>query len=162
MSSKSGRSETLFGVKRIPKLIDKGRSCRRRVPPSGFQDTRYIHLLNASHSDMFRFDGINQCNKDYLRVVSRNPPPAMDVFRIQTITLIELRFAFAVSADTSHASVCQCQSSKLYAKTDEDLEPSILPQKVHSSCDSKSIMFYGEGPRVYDPWPDQEIYPTRD
>ena len=34
---------------------------------------------------------------------------------------------------------------------------SISSQRVHSSCDSKSMMFYGEGLWVYNPWPDIEI-----
>lgn len=33
-----------------------------------------------------------------------------------------LRFALAVSADTSHTSIGQCQSSELYVGTDDDME----------------------------------------
>ena len=29
-------------------------------------------------------------------------------------------------------------------------------------CDSKSMMVYGGGPWVSNPWPDKEIYPTKD
>lgn len=36
--------------------------------------------------------------------------------------MTELSFALAVSADTSHTSIRQCQSSELYVETDDDTE----------------------------------------
>ncbi len=33
-----------------------------------------------------------------------------------------------------------------------------VSQRVHSNCDSKSMMSYGEGPWVYNLWLDEEIH----
>lgn len=41
---------------------------------------------------------------------------------LRPLTLTELRFALAVTADTPYTSISQCQSSKYYVKTDEDMQ----------------------------------------
>ena len=38
----------------------------------------------------------------------------------------------------------------------------ILSTQQVQQCDSKSMMVYGGGPWVYNPWPDKEIYVTKD
>lgn len=43
-------------------------------------------------------------------------------FALRPLTLTELRFALAVTADTPYTSISQCQSSKCYVKTDEDMQ----------------------------------------
>ena len=43
-------------------------------------------------------------------------------FALRPLTLTELRFALAVTADTPYTSISQCQSSKSYVKTDEDMQ----------------------------------------
>ena len=43
-------------------------------------------------------------------------------FALRPLTLTELRFALAVTADTPYSSISQCQSSKYYVKTDEDMQ----------------------------------------
>ena len=43
-------------------------------------------------------------------------------FAFRPLTLTELRFALAVTADTSYKSIQQCQSSESYVETDEDMK----------------------------------------
>ena len=43
-------------------------------------------------------------------------------FAFRPLTLTELRFALAVTADTSYKSIQQCQRSESYVETDEDME----------------------------------------